>query len=791
MKKKAAFILGTVNRDALREASTICERDFGHLEKIRKAADLDAQIFFAVEDPEHHGSKRLPMKQIRAERPRLIGALQEYAPDLVIAFGTPPCKSLFNKGSGIASSNLRLVAHDIEDVPAPVWVTWSLDECQFKQGLIRWVQMDIHAAITGKSVMNVGEYHVRTDIHPELLLWLQDVEYDGVDNPCVGLDLETAPAFNPWHPEARIRMAVISHRPDFAQVVQASPDSRFPQWLVDVIEDPTIRKVGSNIAFDARWLARFGIIMRNFADTSIAEHVIDENSPSTGLKFLALQYTGLGDYSAAERRLAAERGGMEFVADDEMYEYCAGDGKASKTIYDKQINIIDSKKLRGPYELLTRTNENLVKIEMAGACVDMSENERLDKAYMVELSELREKIRASLGPINPNSHQQLLEALQKRGVDLETQKSKRTKANLRRFANAMDELDDFKEEYSTEKNVLLREAIKHPFVQDVLDYRRRNKLHSTYVKRFRDHVQMLGGQHFVRSDYRLDRTVTYRSASRNPNLQNIPRTSDKQDKRNQLPRELDLKRQFVSRWRDIGGQIAEYDLSQAELREGAMISGEPTLVDAFLNNRDVHQKVAATLFGLDFDDVSKGQRQAGKTLNFGIFFGMGPSKLALDLTSLGYPTKTYEAKQLISDYYASLPVLGQWMQDIKWLARRDLEITTRFGFKRRFEAPDHWNSPMAWRIERQAVNTPIQNGAACFTYCGINNVSAAREKLGLRSLIILTVHDCIVWDVYPGEADIVHEISMDAMGNPRSEEWGVELTVPLVVDAEIGTSWAF
>jgi len=786
--KKAVFLLGSPTVAAAREGQTITDYDFNNLTRIAERANLDAEIVFAVQHEEFVGAKKPGMVAIRAERGRVVAEIAAIAPEIVLAFGPEAVKSLWNSGTAKAK-DLRRKPHKVGDVDADVFTTYSLAEASMKTGLTRWIGLDVMTAASGKYECKLGDYHVSTEMHEELIEWLKMPDEPIMTARAVmskhrelicALDLETYPALDPWHPEARIRMAVISHRTGWAQVVPATADSRFPDWLVEIIGDPNIRKVGSNIKFDYRWLARFGVTMRNLGDTHTAEHVLDGNHPSKDLKSLTLQYhPTLGDYSADMRTMAAERGGMEHLKDEEMFDYAGGDGDASITVYNKQINLLTKRGLRQPYELLAKSQESLARIEMNGMCVDVDENRRLDKAYAEETSRLRERIQQQFdAPINPNSPKQLKEALLKLpGINLLPNNIKRRIQTQRFFdPDFMDSLDEFE---TTSKEVLQREVDKHPVLQDVLDYRRRAKLHSTYVTKFADSFVRQADQWFVRSDYRTDVAQTYRLASRRPNLQNIPCN---------LPADmahLNIKNQFISRWRDMGGMIGEFDLSQAELREGAMITGEPVLVEAFAAGRDVHKEVSARLLKIPAEEVTKPQRKACKTLNFMIFYGGGAPRLA---AALGISEN--EARKMIANYFSEMSTLDHWMQEMRRSVHDTLVSKSRFGFERHFVAPAAgWDNPTGWGIERQAINHPIQNGACCFTLCGINRVFELLDLSDLYSLPICTVHDQIGWDIFPGEKEAVEELTKEAFENPRVEDWGVDMSVPMVLDSKFGINW--
>jgi len=595
------------------------------------------------------------------------------------------------------------------------------------------------------------------------------------NGPTIAFDLETL-GLDPWAPNARIRMASISHRTGWAQCIPANTDSTFPEWLVKILEDPRIRKVGSNISFDYKWMRRFGVEMQNFADTATAEHVICETSPSKSLKVLTLIYhENLGDYSAPIQDLIAQRGGnMDLLEDHEMYSYSAADSDASITVYNKQIQILEQKKLRPQYELLMELYQILPDISHAGACISLEENARLSAAYQEEISSLRTRLTEVFGPINVRSRPQLIKALKEVVPDVNLWSKKKVyqwNGEDLTLETAL-ELSE-----STARKILEREAIKHRIIGTILEYRRREKLYSVYVEGLKGFArQAPGGFWFVRPDFRTDRTETYRLASRDPNGQNIPRN---------LPANmshLNIKDQFVSRF--PGGVIGEVDQSQIELREGAMIADDASLMAAFITGGDVHSQVAATLYGKSIEQIDRDLRQTAKTLNFRIFYGGGPGGLAREL-GIEYMA----AKRLIAQYFARFTGIAEYMERQKAAIKRDLQVVSRFGFPRRVVAPRSWESPEGWHLERQAINAPIQNGAFMITACGMIKAWHELRKRKMQTKMFLNVHDSAVFDSPAEEAEEAKQIFVRCFENPEVERYGVQLTVPLKVDYKSGSSW--
>lgn len=784
MSKKVVFVLGVPGEFAAR-GDPLSAADLRLLDAVAKFADVDATPVFAIEDVDLAGKPdKVSMKAIREERPRVVSQITAAQPDAIICFGPVAVKSVFNKGNRVLSEMLRM-AHKVDEFVAPVYATHSLEHAAAKPGVGEWLKFDVHAAVNGMVQTEWGDYHLLLPgqqpwgVCPPHLLDLRKQE-----EPVVGLDLETYPGLSPWDKDARIRMCVISDRPGLAVVVQATPDSRLPQWLVDIIESPSIVKAGSNIKFDYRWLKRFGITMQNMHDTSTAQHVINETDPFKDLKSLTFRYLPrLGDYSRDHRKLVTERGGWENIEDKEMYTYCGGDGEASVAAAITQRGIHAKRGLDIPFRLSMDLYDVLAEMESDGCRIDMAENARLDAKFKEQLSSVREEICDVLGPINPASPDQLADALLKTIPDLDLRKYqlRRQFADMRYAAGKHEKSADIDEIFSTEKAILEREADKHPVIGKILLWRRLAKLHGTYVEGIVGKLADHGDGMYLHTSFRTDVVETYRLSSQGPNLQNVPRKPDPDDK-HPIPEDLNIKRQYISRF--PGGLIMEGDLSQAEIRLAAAISGDKAMIGAIESGEDIHKAMASTMLGKPLDLVTKHERQNCKSLTFLVLYGGGANTLA---KKLGISKE--KALGLIRAYFAAFNGLDFKINQVKAMVKRDLLVTSMFGYRRRFIAPDNWNTWDGWRVERMAWNFLVQNSAACCAFVSMIDLRRKMQAFELRSRIILQVHDSVVVDVHPDEIEVVGRLLKGSLSNPATREYGVELTIPMAADVEMGTTW--
>jgi DNA polymerase-1 len=569
-------------------------------------------------------------------------------------------------------------------------------------------------------------------------------------------------------------MAQISDREGRAWVIQATQDSRFPHWFTEMLREPLLKKVGSNIKFDVKWLRRFGYEVNNFEDTSTREHIIDQSNPRKDLKSLTFKYLPrLADYSAPHNVLVKERGGWEFIKDEEMYQYAGADAEASIAAYRGQEPALAD--LERPRRLLKELYEVLAGMEFNGIRVDTAENRRLNDVYTERMRETQREIEKVLGPVNLNSTTQLARALHESVPSI----------NLRDWKAIVGPGEE--PDISTCREILERESHKDPVIGLVLKHRKYRTRHSTFIKSMYDKFLVQHhGHHFLHTSYRTDLVDTFRLSSQNPNLMNLPVKDMKEP-------EIDIKRQFVSRFE--GGKILNIDLSQIEIRYAAWVSQDRAMLDAIESGEDIHTMMAARLLSKDPGAVTPQERYECKTRTFLIMYGGGANRLMEELLKSDIaPTRVSkrQAIGMIQEYFATFSGLKAFIDATRAQVRRDLEVETAFGFRRRFVRPDFWRSGDGFRVERQAFNTLIQSGAACVTYCAMIAMQNEMDRCNMQSKMVGQVFDSVVSDVHPQEVTVMKEIvktGMEIASVEKAKEFGVHLTVPIVADMEIGDSW--
>ena len=323
--------------------------------------------------------------------------------------------------------------------------------------------------------------------------------------------------------------------------------------------------------------------------------------------------------------------------------------------------------------------------------------------------------------------------------------------------------------YSTSEEVLRALKPIAPVCGDILDYRELKKLISTYIISLPSYINPATGK--IHTTYNQTVTATGRLSSSNPNMQNLPIRSE----RGQL-----IRRAVIA---DPDCKILSADYSQIELRLMAHFSQDEHLLYAFRNGQDIHAATAAKIFKVPIDDVSKEQRRAAKTANFGILYGISAFGLAQQLDC-----SRSEAKQLIDDYFAAFPKIRSFIEAQKEFAREHLYVETLFGRKRYLPDIVSHNATVRAFAERNAVNAPVQGTAADIIKIAMVAIHRELKQLnqrfgGKQAQMIMQVHDELNFNVPVAMLDQVRKIVVDNMQN------AIHLSVPLIAECGVGDNW--
>ncbi len=511
--------------------------------------------------------------------------------------------------------------------------------------------------------------------------------------------------------------------------------------IKELLEDDSIAKVMFDVK-EAIVKLNGRIDIKNISDdTAIAAYLVDPAKNEYTIEKLASEYFG----TVIEKPEVKQLSLLDDVETDrsEYLAKCAvALGVLNERIGDK-IKENGQEKLYHEVELPLVTV--LAHLEINGFLVDDNQLKEFADKLGEKIDALTNEIYMLAGEeFNINSPKQLGVILFEK---LELKPVKKTKTG-----------------YATNADVLEKLRDKHPIVNFITEYRQLAKLKSTYCDGLTAVVNP--NTHRIHSVFTQTVTVTGRLSSTEPNLQNIPT-------RTELGREI--RKMFVAK---DGYVLVDADYSQIELRVLAHIANDETMINAFRNNEDIHAVTASQVLGIPLEDVTKEQRSSAKAVNFGIVYGIGEFSLAQDLH-----ISVKEAKAYIESYLEKYHGVRNYMESIKEQAKKDGYVKTMLNRIRYIPELKSPNYNIRQFGERVALNTPIQGTAADIIKLAMVRVDNRLINEGLKSKLILQVHDELIVEAHKDEVDKVKQILSEEMQN------AMELNVPLKVDMSTGHSW--
>lgn len=518
--------------------------------------------------------------------------------------------------------------------------------------------------------------------------------------------------------------------------------------LKDVFENPEIKKYGYNLKNDCLILKPYEINLTGlYFDIAIAEYLIDSTSSNYEIKDIALKYN-LGDVLSLEELLGKGKSKKDFkdLSDAQISGYACSVLDIVDNGKEALITTIENYTMHNLfYEVEMPLVEILADMEYIGISADKEVLNELKQKFDIEIKTLEVSIYEYAGEnFNINSPKQLGHILfDKLGLPA----IKKTKTG-----------------YSTNAEVLEALSDKHPIIDKITLYRQYTKLQSTYVDGLLNIINPKTGR--IHSSFNQTITTTGRISSTEPNMQNIP-------VRLEIGREL--RKVFVAP-EDM--YLVDADYSQIELRILAHIANDEGLIDAFSKGDDIHTITASEVFNVPLDEVTKELRNAAKAVNFGIVYGISDFGLS---NNLGISKQV--AKEYIDNYFARYPYVKKYMEDIVEKAKNDGYVETYIGRRRYIPELGSNNFIMKNLGKRLAMNTPIQGSAADVIKIAMVKVYARLKSEGLKSKLILQVHDELIIESPDSEKSYVADLLKEEM------ESAVDLNVKLTVDAKWGKSW--
>lgn len=511
--------------------------------------------------------------------------------------------------------------------------------------------------------------------------------------------------------------------------------------IKELLEDDSIAKVMFDVK-EAIVKLNGRIDIKNISDdTAIAAYLVDPAKNEYTIEKLASEYFG----TVIEKPEVKQLSLLDDVETDRS-EYLAKCAVALGVLNER---IGDKIKENGQEKLYQEVELPLVTVlahlEINGFLVDDHQLKEFADKLGEKIDALTNEIYMLAGEeFNINSPKQLGVILFEK---LELKPVKKTKTG-----------------YATNADVLEKLRDKHPIVNFIMEYRQLAKLKSTYCDGLRAVVNP--NTHRIHSVFTQTVTVTGRLSSTEPNLQNIPT-------RTELGREI--RKMFVAK---EGYVLVDADYSQIELRVLAHIANDETMINAFRNNEDIHAVTASQVLGIPLEDVTKEQRSSAKAVNFGIVYGIGEFSLAQDLH-----ISVKEAKAYIESYLEKYHGVRNYMESIKEQAKKDGYVKTMLNRIRYIPELKSPNYNIRQFGERVALNTPIQGTAADIIKLAMVRVDNRLINEGLKSKLILQVHDELIVEAHKDEVDKVKQILSEEMQS------AMELNVPLKVDMSTGHSW--
>ena len=526
------------------------------------------------------------------------------------------------------------------------------------------------------------------------------------------------------------------------------------QKIVDIFkplyEDPDILKIGQNIKYDYEVLRRYGVELRGrMFDTMLAHYLIQ---PELHHNMDYMAETLLGYQTIHIEELIGTKGknqkSMRDLQPSQIYEYAAED--ADITL--KLKNILEPKlKEAGVEQLFWEIEMPLVPIlaemEMTGVRIDTESLKETSRIFNERMAEYERKIYEEAGEsFNISSPRQVGDILfgKMKIVD----KPKKTKTG----------------QYVTSEEVLVQLKHKAPIVENILNYRGLKKLLGTYVDALPKLINPCTGR--IHTSFNQAITATGRLSSSDPNLQNIPIRDDDGK---------EIRKCFIP---EPGCLFFSADYSQIELRIMAHLSGDDNMVEAFRVGHDIHAATAAKIWHVPVDAVTAEQRKQAKQANFGIIYGITTYGLAQRMN-----IDNREARQLIDDYFATFPKVQAYMEQAKETCRAKGYAETLFHRRRYLPNILSANATVRGFAERNAINAPIQGSEADIIKVAMIRIHQRFQREGIRSKMILQVHDELNFSVYPEEKEQVERIVIEEM------QQAYPLSVPLTADAGWGNNW--
>ena len=567
----------------------------------------------------------------------------------------------------------------------------------------------------------------------------------------LSLDTETT-STDPMKAElVGLSFATEEHKAYYVPVpVEQSAAQQVVEIFRPVYENEQIMKVGQNLKYDLEVLHNYGITLKGpMWDTMIAHYLIQPELRHN-MDYMAEIYLNYQTIHIDE--LIGPKGknqrSMRDLSPQEVYEYAAEDADITLQLKNKlepELKKYECEDLF--YNIEMPLMPVLAEMEMNGVCIDTESLNETSAIFTQRMVELEQRIYELAGEqFNIASPKQVGDILFGKLHIME--KPKKTKTG----------------QYVTSEEVLQTLRGKHEIVACILDHRGLKKLLGTYIDALPKLINPRTGH--IHTSFNQTVTATGRLSSSDPNLQNIPvRGEDGKE----------IRKAFIP---EPGCLFFSADYSQIELRVMAHLSGDEHMISVFKEGKDLHAATAATIYKKNIEEVSRDERTKSKRANFGIIYGITVFGLAERLE-----ISRDEAKQLIDGFFQTFPQVHDYMEEAKRHAYEQGYVTTLFGRRRYLPDIRSANATVRGFAERNAINAPIQGTAADIIKVAMIHIYNRFKAEGIRSKMILQVHDELNFSVYPEEKERVEQIVLEEM------QGAFQMTVPLIADSGFGSNW--
>jgi DNA polymerase I len=522
--------------------------------------------------------------------------------------------------------------------------------------------------------------------------------------------------------------------------------------LKPLLEDESVLKIGHDIKYDSAIFAHYDLALGPVDSTLLISFVLDAGIHGHEFDDLVLLHFG---HDTIKYKDVAGSGkshvGLAAVSLEKARDYAAEKADFALRLHQLLKLRLRERHLLGFYETVERPLVRVIAcMEAAGIRVDRDELSRLSHDFSQRIAGLEAEIHKLVGhPFNIGSPKQLGEVL---FDELGLPGGKKGKTGA----------------YGTDAGILEELALTHDLPKRVLDWRQLTKLKSTYTDTLIEEINAQTGR--VHTAYSMSGAATGRLSSNDPNLQNIPIRTEEGRK---------IRRAFVA---EPGHKLISADYSQIELRLAAHVAGIDALKDAFRAGADIHAMTASEVFGVPMAKMDAETRRRAKAINFGIIYGISAFGLG---NQLGVPQG--EAAEYIKRYFLRFPGIRDYMERMKQFAREHGYVETIFGRRVHIAGIKDGNAARRSFSERAAINAPLQGSAADIIKRAMRRIPPALEAAGLKTRMLLQVHDELVFEAPDREVDAVKKLAKDVMESACAPV--LSLSVPLVVETGAAANW--